>query len=42
MEREYNELISITPDAEEQIVYMARVSNLRTSNMDTAPRLVKS
>ena len=35
-------LISITPDAEEQIVYMARVSNPKNqNNMETAPRLVK-
>ena len=35
-------LISVTPDAEEQIVYMARVSNPKNqSNMETAPRLVK-
>lgn len=44
MEREVHNarLISITPDAEEQIVYMARVSNPKNqSNMETAPRLVK-
>ena len=35
-------LISITPDAEKQIVYMARVSNPNNQgNMDTAPRLIK-
>ena len=35
-------LISITPDAEEQIVYMARVSNpSNQSNMETAPRLIR-
>ena len=35
-------LISVTPDAEEQIVYMARVSNPKNqNNMETAPRLVK-
>jgi len=35
-------LISVTPDAEEQIVYMARVSNPKNQdNMETAPRLVK-
>lgn len=35
-------LISVTPDAEKQIVYMARVSNpSNQNNMDTAPRLVK-
>ena len=35
-------LVSITPEAEEQIVYMARVSNPRNqSNMDTAPRLIR-
>ena len=35
-------LISITPNAEEQIVYMARVSNpSNQNNMDTAPRLIK-
>ncbi|QBP05987.1 thymidylate synthase [Synechococcus phage S-B68] len=35
-------LISITPNAEENIVYMARVSNPNNqANMDTAPRLVK-
>lgn len=35
-------LISITPKAEEQIVYMARVSNPKNqANMGTAPRLIK-
>ena len=35
-------LISITPDAEKQIVFMARVSNPKNQeNMDTAPRLIK-
>ena len=35
-------LISITPDAEKQIVYMARVSNpSNQSNLETAPRLIK-
>ena len=35
-------LVSITPDAEGQIVYMARVSNPNNqSNMETAPRLIK-
>ena len=35
-------LISVTPDAEKNIVYMARVSNPKNQdNMDTAPRLVK-
>jgi thymidylate synthase (FAD) len=35
-------LVSITPDAEEQIVYMARVSNpSNQNNMETAPRLIK-
>lgn len=35
-------LISITPDAEEQIVYMARVSNPNNqNNFKTAPRLIK-
>ena len=35
-------LISITPDAEEQIVYMARVSNPNNQdNMETAPKLIK-
>ena len=34
--------VSITPDAEEQIVYMARVSNPKNqANMETAPRLIK-
>lgn len=35
-------LISITPDAEEQIVYMARVSNPQNQqNTETSPRLIK-
>ena len=35
-------LISVTPDAEKNIVYMARVSNpSNQANMDTAPRLIK-
>lgn len=35
-------LVSITPNAEEQIVYMARVSNpSNQKNMETAPRLIK-
>jgi len=35
-------LVSITPDAEKQIVYMARVSNpSNQTNMETAPRLIK-
>ena len=35
-------LVSITPNAEEQIVYMARVSNpSNQSNLETAPRLIK-
>jgi thymidylate synthase (FAD) len=35
-------LVSITPEAEEQIVYMARVSNpSNQDNMDTAPRLIR-
>ena len=35
-------LVSITPNAEEQIVYMARVSNpSNQANMETAPRLIK-
>ena len=35
-------LVSITPDAEKQMVYMARVSNpSNQANMDTAPRLIK-
>lgn len=44
MERETHtaRLISITPKAEEQIVYMARVSNpSNQNNMETAPRLIK-
>ena len=35
-------LVSITPNAEEQIVYMARVSNpSNQTNMETAPRLIR-
>ena len=35
-------LVSITPNAEEQIVYMARVSNPKNqANMETAPRLIR-
>lgn len=35
-------LVSITPDAEKQIVYMARVSNpSNQDNLDTAPRLIR-
>jgi len=35
-------LVSITPDAEQQIVYMARVSNPSNQrNLETAPRLIK-
>ena len=35
-------LVSVTPDAEKNIVYMARVSNpSNQANMDTAPRLIK-
>ena len=35
-------LVSITPDAEKQIVYMARVSNpSNQENMETAPKLIK-
>lgn len=44
MERETHtaSLISITPEAEKQIVYMARVSNpSNQANMETAPRLIK-
>jgi len=44
MERETHtaSLVSITPDAEKQIVYMARVSNpSNQANMETAPRLIK-
>jgi len=44
MNREVHDakLVSITPDAEEQIVYMARVSNpSNQNNMETAPRLIK-
>ena len=44
MQRETHtaKLVSITPKAEEQIVYMARVSNpSNQNNMETAPRLIK-
>ena len=44
MERETHtaRLVSITPDAEKQIVYMARVSNpSNQDNLETAPRLIK-
>lgn len=44
MEREVHSasLVSVTPDAEKNIVYMARVSNpSNQDNMDTAPRLIK-
>ena len=35
-------LVSITPNAEEQIVYMARVSNPKNQhNSETAPRLIR-
>lgn len=35
-------LVSITPDAEKQIVYMARVSNpSNQANSETSPRLIK-
>ena len=35
-------LVSITPEAEKQIVYMARVSNpSNQKNLETAPRLIK-
>lgn len=35
-------LVSVTPDAEKNIVYMARVSNpSNQANMDTAPRLIR-
>ena len=35
-------LVSVTPNAEENIVYMARVSNPKNqANMETAPRLIK-
>ena len=41
-ERHDATLISITPDAEQQIVYMARVSNPNNqTNQETAPRLIK-
>ena len=36
------QLVSLTPDAEEQIVYMARVSNPKNQhNNETAPRLIR-
>lgn len=42
LETHQAQLVSITPNAEEQIVYMARVSNPKNqSNMDTAPRLIR-
>ena len=46
MNRSYEDhsarLISVTPDAEKQIVYMARVSNPKNQeNTDTSPRLIK-
>ncbi len=42
LETHQAQLVSITPDAEEQIVYMARVSNPKNqANMDTAPRLIR-
>ena len=44
MQREVHtaRLVSITPDAEKQIVYMARVSNpSNQNNLETAPRLIK-
>ena len=35
-------LVSLTPNAEEQMVYMARVSNpSNQSNLETAPRLIR-
>ena len=35
-------LVSLTPDAEKQIVYMARVSNpSNQDNLETAPKLIK-
>ena len=41
-EQHYASLVSITPNAEKQIVYMARVSNpSNQSNLETAPRLIK-
>ena len=41
-ERHQASLISITPEAEKQIVYMARVSNpSNQANLETAPRLIK-
>ena len=44
MQREIHtaQLISITPDAEKQIVHMARVSNpANQNNQETAPRLIR-
>lgn len=44
MQREIHDakLVSITPDAEQNIVYMARVSNpSNQANMETAPRLIR-
>ena len=44
MQREVHNarLVSITPDAEKQIVYMARVSNpSNQANTETSPRLIK-
>lgn len=44
MNREVHDasLVSITPDAEKQIVYMARVSNpSNQANSETSPRLIK-
>ena len=44
MERETHtaKLVSITPKAEENIVYMARVSNPQNQhNSETAPRLIR-
>lgn len=42
LEQHNAKLVSITPDAEEQIVYMARVSNPKNQkNLDTAPKLIR-
>ena len=44
MEREIHnaKLVTITPNAQEQIVYMARVSNPKNqTNMETAPKLIR-
>ena len=42
MEEHYAKLVSITPDAESQIVYMARVSNpSNQNNTETSARLLK-